>query len=454
MFEKFTENAINSITEAQAQAKEMHSSCVQPEHLLLAIIKRAKGVPLKLFRMYDISLEDVKVEVENKLRFEKIDKVFVNSPPFSQEFKELLKNIMDLAVSSGKYVLSEHLFLAVIEDKYSYSSRILQKMDLDIEKTKDILYRMVQKKQKKHEHPELEDTKEKEQSYTNFDTDYLFEDEKAREIYDSIQEKMSKTNFEMIGTEQIVSAILASTKTNIYETMVQLGLSEEIFEQNLKDISSRKSEYGDVKVLLTPAAFDLMENALEVSKEMGSPTIKAEHIMLALLKNKKGLAYEVIKKMKINEDVLKNKLVEPIEKQMPQSLTILKLAKEEARRLGRNVVGTEMILLGILAEGTGIGYSVLKNLEISLRDLREIIEKTIGYGNEYSDAEITFTRRAKRVLEVAWQKAKKYKHSRILSENLLYAITTEPSSVAMMALEQLGVDAVEIRQGIKKEIEQ
>ena len=40
-----------------------------------------------------------------------------------------------------------------------------------------------------------------------------------------------------------------------------------------------------------------------------------------------------------------------------------------------------------------------------------------------------------------------------MSEHLLYAITAEPSSIAMKALEQLGVDAVEIRQGILKEIE-
>ena len=53
---------------------------------------------------------------------------------------------------------------------------------------------------------------------------------------------------------------------------------------------------------------------------------------------------------------------------MPQALTILKLAKQEARRLGRNVVGTEMILLGIINEGTGIGFKVLNELEINIKD--------------------------------------------------------------------------------------
>ncbi|MPN25394.1 hypothetical protein SDC9_172803 [bioreactor metagenome] len=175
-------------------------------------------------------------------------------------------------------------------------------------------------------------------------------------------------------------------------------------------------------------------------------------MVLGLLKSKKGVAYEILKDLNVDFDILLSSIVKPIERQMPQALTIMKMAKEEARRLGRNVVGTEMILLGILSEGTGVGFKVLNNLEITIKDARQVIENIIGYGNEYYDKEIAFTKRAKKVLETAWQKAKKHKKQRILSEHLLYAITQEPDSVAMSALEQLGVDAVEINQGILKEI--
>ena len=135
---------------------------------------------------------------------------------------------------------------------------------------------------------------------------------------------------------------------------------------------------------------------------------------------------------------------------MPETLTILRLAKEEARRLGRNVVGTEMFLLGIIGEGTGVGGRVLAELEITIRDARKVVEELIGFGNEYYDKEVVFTERAKRVLEKAWELAKKEKKSRIESGHMLLALTTEPTSIAMHALEQLGVDAVEIKEGIKK----
>ena len=78
------------------------------------------------------------------------------------------------------------------------------------------------------------------------------------------------------------------------------------------------------------------------------------------------------------------------------------------------------------------------------------IEDMIGFGNEYFDKEIVFTKRAKKVLELAWELAKKDKKNKIESEHLLLAITQVPDSSAMKALEQLGVDAVEIKEGIKK----
>ena len=88
-------------------------------------------------------------------------------------------------------------------------------------------------------------------------------------------------------------------------------------------------------------------------------------------------------------------------------------------------------------------------LEINIKDARKEVESLIGFGNEYYDSEIVFTKRAKGVLEKAWELAKAENKSRIGSEHMLLALTSEPSCLAMKTLEQLGVDAVEIREGIK-----
>ena len=84
-----------------------------------------------------------------------------------------------------------------------------------------------------------------------------------------------------------------------------------------------------------------------------------------------------------------------------------------------------------------------------MKDARLVVENLVGYGNEYFDKEIVFTTRAKKVLEKAWLFAKQANKQKIEAVDLLLAIINEPNSLAMKALDQLGVDAVEVRHGIQ-----
>ena len=59
MFEKFTEKAINVVTEAQNQAELMQNVSVQPEHFLLAVVKLARGISLNICRNYNVKFEEL-----------------------------------------------------------------------------------------------------------------------------------------------------------------------------------------------------------------------------------------------------------------------------------------------------------------------------------------------------------------------------------------------------------
>ena len=58
----------------------------------------------------------------------------------------------------------------------------------------------------------------------------------------------------------------------------------------------------------------------------------------------------------------------------------VKLAQDEARRLNHDYIGTEHILLGLVALGEGVAAEVLKGLGIDLKKLRREIEKIVGTG--------------------------------------------------------------------------
>lgn len=449
MFEKFTEKAINVVSQSQLIAKEIGAAKVKPEHLLLALVKEAKGISLKIFKSYNINYENLKEEVlkiENSTNFS----IQQQTLPFDNEYKEILKNTLDLANKSGNpTILYEHLFLAVISDKKSNNVKILENMGFDIYKSKTLLEKLVQKKTKKMYHPEIDDAKDNESSRSQA-TDNIFDSKESAEVFERAVAKLSASNYEILGTEQIISSILEDKNSELSHILAQYGITEEKFDEKLKNIQSRQSEYEGRQIIFTPNAFTTMNLALQTAKELGSSVVLPEHIVLGLLKTKRGVAYDIFKELKVPDDDLAHSIIKPIEKQMPETLTILRLAKEEARRLGRNIVGTEMFLLGIIGEATGVGAQVLNELEINIKDARAVVESLIGFGNEYFDKEIVFTKRAKRVLETAWELAKKENKTRIESSHMLLALTTEPDSLAMKALEQLGVDAVEIKEGVKK----
>lgn len=450
MFEKFTEKAINVVSASQENAKLAGATIVAPENLLLALFDEAKGISLKIFKSYDITHEKLVKEIGKYISLTGGQTVQNQTLPFDDEYKEILKKALDLANKSGNpTILYEHLFLSVITDKKSNNVKILEDLGFDIYKSKSLLEKLVQKKTKRLYHPEYDEHKSNKEDKSQ-ETDDIFKNEAASKVFERAAAKLSTSNYEIMGTEQILSSILEDKNSELTKIFAQYGITSENFDEKLANIQSRQSEYEGRQIIFTPNAFKAMSMALETAKELGSSVVLPEHIVLGMLKTKRGIAYDILKEMKVPANDLAHSIIKPIEKQMPETLTILRLAKEEARRLGRNIVGTEMFLLGIIGEGTGIGGQVLAELEITMRDARAVVENLIGFGNEYYDKEIVFTERAKRVLETAWELAKKDHKEKIESAHMLLALTTEPNSLAMKALEQLGVDAVEIKEGVKK----
>nr|GME17474.1 ATP-dependent Clp protease ATP-binding subunit ClpA homolog CD4B, chloroplastic [Ipomoea batatas] len=123
-----------------------------------------------------------------------------------------------------------------------------------------------------------------------------------------------------------------------------------------------------------------------------------------------------------------------------KAIKVIMLAQEEARRLGHNHVGTEQILLGLIAEGTGIAAKVLKSTGINLKDARIEVEKITGRGSGFVAIEIPFTPRAKRVLELSLEEARQLVNNYIGAEHLLLGLLREGEGVAARVLENLGAD--------------
>ncbi|NLJ81226.1 MAG: ATP-dependent Clp protease ATP-binding subunit [Firmicutes bacterium] len=124
---------------------------------------------------------------------------------------------------------------------------------------------------------------------------------------------------------------------------------------------------------------------------------------------------------------------------------VIILSQEEARRLGHNVVGTEHILLGLIAEGSDVAAKALLSLGVSIDQVRNEVERMVGRGGQPTQGQIGFTPRSKRVLELAFDEARRLGHTYIGTEHLLLGLVREGEGVAAQVLHNLGADLDRVR---------
>ena len=122
---------------------------------------------------------------------------------------------------------------------------------------------------------------------------------------------------------------------------------------------------------------------------------------------------------------------------------VLVLAQEEAQRFNHNYIGTEHLLLGLVREGEGVAAKVLANLGVDLNKVRSAVEFIIGRGERTVTGDIGLTPRAKKVIELSVEEARRLNHNYIGTEHLLLGLVREGEGIAAGVLESLGVNASE-----------
>lgn len=447
MLEKFTQKAIDIVQNAQIQAGNFGSDKVYSEHILLALAFNSRGIEAKLMGAEKIDPNEL-IESINK-------KIYIKQKPKKREyisFSASAKSILEKSVEIAKQhnnalIMPAHIALAIFFSKNSGAYEILKEFEIDEEKIVNNLVRLIDKNSSKtfYKHPEKADVPN--QEFKNIDT--LFGEHSVSNLLKTAQSKLSTMGYEILGTEQIIQSILDNEDFEIVKILEKYGISKENFDKELENFSNRNDEYGERRTIFTPNAFRAMLASLDAARELGSVEIRPEHIVLGILKSKTGIAYRIFDNLTNHNLNFEEQILKDINStsNVPETLAILRLAKIEAENFNKKTVGTEMILLGIIAHQPSVAYNVLKKLGITLKDARKEVENLVGYGIEDNNG-FEYSERAKKMLDIAYEAAKKHGKTKIVSEHLLYAITKQPDCLAMKALENLGTDVLEIKQGI------
>jgi len=128
---------------------------------------------------------------------------------------------------------------------------------------------------------------------------------------------------------------------------------------------------------------------------------------------------------------------------------VMALANQEAQRFNHEYIGTEHILLGLVKEGSGVGATVLKNLDVDIKKLRLEVEKLVKSGPDMvTMGKLPQTPRAKKVIEYAIEEARSLNHNYVGTEHILLGMLRETEGIAAQVLMNLGLKLEDVRQEV------
>ncbi len=138
----------------------------------------------------------------------------------------------------------------------------------------------------------------------------------------------------------------------------------------------------------------------------------------------------------------------------PRAQQVLQLARREADRFNHGYIGTEHLLLGLIALGQGVAVTVLRRMGLDLETVRMEVEKAVGVGSDMKTVgNVPYTPRVKKVLALAGSEARAMNVEFVGTEHILLGLLREGEGVAARVLANLRVDIDQTREAVLKELD-
>ncbi|NJL01886.1 MAG: hypothetical protein HC910_15490 [Spirulinaceae cyanobacterium SM2_1_0] len=107
-----------------------------------------------------------------------------------------------------------------------------------------------------------------------------------------------------------------------------------------------------------------------------------------------------------------------------KAMQVLLLAHSENLRLGRNFIGAEEMLLGLMAEGSGLAAIALSTWGLELEHARQVIQAHLGPSRQ-TRKDVQFDTRARLVLSLSLDEATASGHPLVNTEHILLGLIRE-----------------------------
>jgi ATP-dependent Clp protease ATP-binding subunit ClpA len=310
---------------------------------------------------------------------------------------------------------------------------------------------------------------------------------RAQQVVSLARKEADRFNHNFVGTEHLLLGIIKLGQGVAVNVLQKMGLDLETVRIEVeKQVGTGPDQKMIGNIPYTPRVKKVLALAAKEARALNHTYVGTEHILLGLLREGDGVAARVLMNLNVDIEQTRHEILKELEPNLdasrapenlptdepprtkkeplsfeeedfgrmftPRAQEVLKLAHNEADRFKHGFVGTEHLLLGLIAIGKGVASTVLQKLGLDLERVRQEVEKQLPPGPHKID-NIPYTPGIKKVLTLAAREAKALQHTYVGTEHLLLGLLNEDVGVGSQFLKNLGVNIKQTRVDILKELD-
>jgi ATP-dependent Clp protease ATP-binding subunit ClpA len=376
MFDRFTDRARKVMALARKEAQRFNHDFIGTEHILLGLIGEGSGVAANVLKNLGVEINKIRSEIEKNVQ-PGPSAVTMGQLPFTPRAKKVLELTMEEANELGySYIGTEHLLLGMLRERDGVAAQVLLDLGLKLEDVRSEVLALLGA-----EATPLEDAGDFRRRAEAASERIYFPPvrerlspfaEASREAIRRAGKEAEALGHDRVAPIHLLLGLFANPAGEASSLLRSRGLTpEKVREEAFSRIGPgrRPGILGRIGRILRgrPVSLDegtaaVLGRAGEEALDLGARSIGNLHILLGILELGDDPAVRILRHAGIDIPSLQDEAVDMVllARLDPAARKAVGLAREEAKALGHDSVGTEHMVLGLLLEGTGIAEKALR----------------------------------------------------------------------------------------------
>lgn len=287
---------------------------------------------------------------------------------------------------------------------------------------------------------------------------------KAIAAIEHAREEAKRLEFNQVDTDHLLLGLVAESNGVAARTLKQLGVDLRKARVAVEQLSGRGYMRAAVDSLFfAPEVQQAFMDALDIAERTEPVLVDTQDLLLALLKHRTTKAVAVLKRMGLDSEAVYRQLMEVRNTDLanptplpsletvrpgrfsPRLLTstarrVYDAAHQMAESYGHTIVGSEHLLIALLAVEEGAASAILHGNGLAKVDVEAIAHRIIGRGSGTMRDKLVLSKYGEKVLDLAWIEAKKLDHAQVGTGHVLLGLLQLDAGGALTIMDQLKIN--------------